>query len=101
MTGESSPSSRSAKIRRRVLVSGEVQGVWFRDSCQVEARRLGVSGTVRNLADGRVEAVIEGFPDDVNELANWCQHGPTRARVTEIRVTNEPAEGLVGFRITG
>lgn len=84
-------------IRRRVLVSGLVQGVWFRDSCQREARRVGVHGWVRNRSDGRVEAVFEGAADDVLTMANWMQHGPPRADVTAIDITEEPPEGELGF----
>lgn len=86
-------------IRRRVLVSGVVQGVWFRDSCREQARRLGVHGHARNLADGRVEAVFEGAPDAVNELCNWCGSGPPRARVTGVEIIDETPEGEHGFRI--
>jgi acylphosphatase len=82
-----------------VIVCGRVQGVWFRDSCRSEARRLHVSGWAKNRADGRVEAVFEGEPDAVNEMANWCQHGPPHAIVASIEVTDEPAEGESGFRI--
>jgi acylphosphatase len=87
-------------IRRRVLVSGRVQGVWFRDSCRREARRHGVAGWVRNCEDGRVEAVFEGDPDAVNTLVNWAQHGPPRARVTGIDVSDEEPAGETGFRVT-
>ena len=76
-----------------------MQGVWFRDSCRSEARRLHVSGWAKNRFDGRVEAVFEGEPDAVNEMANWCQHGPPHAAVTSIEVIDEPAEGESGFRI--
>lgn len=89
----------AARIRRRVLISGKVQGVWFRDSCQTEARRLGVAGWVRNLADGRVEASVEGPPDDVLALVNWCADGPPRATVTHVEVLDEAPTGAVGFRV--
>lgn len=88
-------------IRRHVWVAGRVQGVWFRDACQREARRLGVAGWVRNLRDGRVEVAIEGAPDAVNALANWCQHGPPRAEVAAITIEDEPPEGLTGFAVVG
>lgn len=84
-------------IRRRVLVSGRVQGVWFRDTCQREARRHGVAGWVRNRLDGRVEAVFEGPPDAVLTLVNWSQHGPPRAEVTGIEVEDEDPRGDAGF----
>jgi acylphosphatase len=87
-------------IRRRVLVSGRVQGVWFRDSCRREAIRHGVTGWVRNRRDGRVEAVFEGAADDVLTMANWMQHGPDRAIVEHIEVIEEPPEGELGFRIS-
>jgi acylphosphatase len=85
-------------IRRRVLVRGRVQGVWFRDSCQREARRLGVHGWVRNLFDGRVEAVFEGDPDAVLTMVNWTQIGPPRAEVVGIEIIDEDPEGITGFR---
>lgn len=84
-------------IRRRVTVSGLVQGVWFRDSCRQEARRVGVAGWVTNREDGRVEAVFEGEPDDVLTMANWMQHGPPRAHVVSIEIDEEPPAGATGF----
>ena len=81
-----------ATIRRHVWVSGRVQGVFFRDTCRDEARRLGVHGWARNLADGRVELVFEGDPDAVLTMCNWSQHGPPRAQVTHIEITEEPPE---------
>jgi acylphosphatase len=89
----------AAVIRRRVLVSGRVQGVWFRDSCRREAVRHGVAGWVRNCEDGRVEAVFEGGPDDVNTMVNWMQAGPPRARVAGIDVIDEEPTGESGFRV--
>jgi acylphosphatase len=86
-------------VRRRVLVSGRVQGVWFRDTCCERARRFGVAGWVRNLADGRVEGVFEGRAAAVDRLVAWCHDGPSHARVDAVEVRTEPAEGLAGFRI--
>ena len=88
-------------IRRRVVVSGRVQGVWFRDSCREQAQRLGVAGWVRNREDGAVEAVFEGSATLVAAMVEWCKHGPPRAVVTGTKVTNEDPEGLTTFRITG
>jgi len=85
--------------RRHVIVSGRVQGVWFRDSMRREAERLGLSGWVRNLPDGSVEAAFEGQPDAVENLTEWCHHGPPGARVTSVTPRDEPPEGLTGFRI--
>jgi acylphosphatase len=78
-----------------------VQGVWFRDSCQREADRLGVRGWVRNLDDGRVEAVFEGPSDRVEAMVAWAHQGPPRASVTSVDVTEEPFADEVGFRVSG
>jgi acylphosphatase len=85
--------------RRHVIVSGRVQGVWFRDSMRREAERLALAGWVRNLPDGRVEAVFEGPADAVEHLTDWCRHGPPGACVTSVVPREEPPEGLTGFRI--
>ena len=86
-------------IRRRVLVAGHVQGVFFRDTCRREALAAGVSGWVRNLPDGRVEAIFEGQPDAVEQLVSWARHGPRRAYVVDVEVTEEPPEGVTGFTV--
>jgi acylphosphatase len=86
-------------IRRRVLVSGQVQGVGFRDGCRREAERHGVAGWVRNTLGGQVEAVFEGDPDAVNALVNWAQRGPRSARVTGVDVQDEAPQGEIGFRV--
>ena len=86
-------------VRYRVLISGRVQGVFFRDSCRRMAREHGVSGWVRNLPDGRVEAVFEGRPEDVGRLVEWARHGPSRAVVAGVAVQAEPPEGLSTFLI--
>jgi acylphosphatase len=86
-------------VRKRVLVSGLVQGVFFRDSCRRIACRHGVRGWVRNLPDGRVEAVFEGDADGVERLLTWARTGPTGARVEGVEIHDEPAEGLGVFQI--
>ena len=86
-------------IRRRVLVDGRVQGVFFRDTCRHEATRAGLDGWVRNLADGRVEAVFEGEADAVQRLVDWCRVGPPRATVTGVEVHVEELHGEHGFRV--
>jgi len=86
-------------VRRRVRVSGRVQGVWFRDSCRREAERHGVAGWVRNRADGDVEAVFEGPPEAVDALIGWCHLGPPRAVVSAVAVAEEEPVGEDGFRI--
>jgi acylphosphatase len=86
-------------VRRRVVVSGRVQGVWFRESCRREADARRVSGWVRNRPDGKVEAVFEGAADDVEALVGWCSIGPIRARVVRVEVIEELAAGESGFAV--
>ena len=88
-------------VRFRVLVSGQVQWVYFRDTCQRLARRHNVAGWVRNLPDGRVEAVFEGAAEDVGQLVDWAYHGPSGAVVSAVEVAAEQPEGLAAFRLTG
>lgn len=89
----------SARIARRVVVSGQVQGVFFRDSTRREANRLGVGGWVRNRRDGTVEAVLEGAPDAVAELVLWCREGPRGARVEDLEVSEAEPEGRMAFAV--
>ncbi len=91
--------SEEQRVRRHVIVSGRVQGVFFRDSSQREARRLGVDGWVRNVDDGTVEAVFEGAPSAVEAMLAFCRRGPERARVDRVDVDDQPFEGLAGFEI--
>jgi acylphosphatase len=86
-------------IRRRVIVSGQVQGVFFRDTCQRLARDAGVSGWVRNRADGTVEAVFEGPADRVERLIAWCHRGPRDAVVERVDVIEESPQRLSGFAV--
>ena len=86
-------------VRFRVLISGRVQGVFFRDTCRRLAVEHGVAGWVRNLPDGRVEAVFEGLADDVHRLVDWAHHGPRLAVVEAVAVQPEPPEGLGTFLI--
>ena len=86
-------------VRRRVVVAGRVQGVWFRESCRREAQAAGVGGWVRNRNDGRVEAVFEGESAAVLAMVTWCRIGPPRAEVTAFEVTDEDPTGEVGFRV--
>ena len=89
----------SEPVRRRVVVRGQVQGVFFRDSTRREAARRGVSGWVCNRADGAVEAVFEGSSSDVDELVRFAFSGPRGADVADVEVTEEPPEGLSGFEV--
>ena len=85
--------------RRRLVVHGMVQGVGYRWSLSREAGRLGVSGWVRNRADGTVEAVLEGPDEAVDALEAWCRTGPGGAGVSGVDVMTEAPEGLTGFTI--
>jgi acylphosphatase len=98
--GKDSESRATNLERVRVIVSGRVQGVFFRDGARRRARELGVSGWVTNLPDGRVEGLFEGSPDAVREMARWCETGPPTASVGEVSVEQEPATGdLQGFEV--
>lgn len=79
--------------RAHVIISGRVQGVFFRAETQRTAERLGVKGWVRNLPDGTVEAVFEGAADDVRKAVEWCHSGPRMAKVKDARVTWEKNRG--------
>ena len=98
--GSAGRSVGAVVVRRRVLVSGRVQGVWFRESCKEQAQAAGVSGSVRNRRDGQVEAVFEGDADAVLAMVTWCRIGPSRAVVTGVDVTDEEPTGETGFRIS-
>ena len=86
-------------IRKRVVVSGHVQGVFFRDSTRREATRRGVAGWVRNRGDGAVEAVFEGAPAEVQALVEFCSSGPRGAYVDAVTASDEEPEGLTGFAV--
>jgi acylphosphatase len=86
-------------IRRRVVAHGRVQGVFFRDSTQREARSAGVSGWVTNRSDGAVEAVFEGDEDAVARMVEFVRRGPGHADVEDIEVHDEEPEGLEGFSV--
>jgi acylphosphatase len=87
------------RTRVHVFVSGRVQGVWFRESCGEQARAAGVGGWIRNLSDGRVEAVFEGPGAAVERVVAWCHDGPSRARVDRVEVADEAPVGEAGFRV--
>lgn len=86
-------------VRYRVLISGRVQGVFFRDTCRRLAVEHDVAGWVRNLPDGRVEAVFEGRAECVDRLVDWARRGPRLAVVDHVTVEAEPPEGLAAFLI--
>lgn len=85
--------------RAHVFVSGTVQGVYFRATTRDEAVQRDVAGWVRNLEDGRVEAVFEGEEKAVAEMVAFCHDGPEQAWVEDVSVSWEEAEGIDGFRI--
>ena len=86
-------------IRRRVVVAGRVQGVFFRDSCQRLATQQGVSGWIANRDDGTVEAAFEGDPAAVQALVDWCRNGPPSARVSSIEVFDEEPQNERDFHV--
>ena len=86
--------------RAHVLISGRVQGVWFRASTRDKAKELGIKGWVRNTPDGKVEAVFEGSREKVEEIIKWCHKGPVLARVTNVEVKWEkPKNEFEDFKI--
>ena len=86
--------------RARVRVSGQVQGVFFRDSTRQKAEELGLAGWVRNMPDGQVEALFEGPSDKVEEIVRWCKEGPQRASVENVDTDFESVGGdLEGFEV--
>jgi acylphosphatase len=86
-------------VRAHAFISGQVQGVGYRASVCDTATLLKLNGWVRNLKDGRVEAVFEGSTNQVKEMIRWCNHGPPTAIVSEVSVEFEPLEGLRGFQV--
>ncbi len=90
-----------SKTRAHVFVEGRVQGVFFRAETQKQARRCSLTGWVRNLYDGRVEAVFEGEEAEVARMLTWCHEGPPYARVEGVEVSTEPATGeFDSFEVT-
>ena len=81
------------KIRAHIVVSGRVQGIFFRAETQEKAQQLGVTGWVKNLSDGRVEAVFEGNKAQVEEMVNWAKSGPPGAIVNHLDLTWEEYQG--------
>jgi acylphosphatase len=86
-------------IRRHVVVKGDVQGVFFRDSTRDRAQSRGVAGWVTNRPDGSVEAVFEGDEDAVESMLRFVREGPRRAEVGDVEVSEEEPEGLQGFEV--
>jgi acylphosphatase len=87
-------------VRKRIIVHGRVQGVFFRDTTRRTAESRGVSGWVRNNPDGSVEAAFEGAEESVDAMVRFAREGPRGAMVERVDVRDEEPEGLTGFRIT-
>jgi acylphosphatase len=87
------------KVRKRVVVHGDVQGVFFRDTTRRQAGSRGVAGWVRNCPDGTVEAVFEGEPDAVESMVRFTRDGPRGADVNRVDERDEEPEGLSGFEV--
>jgi acylphosphatase len=79
--------------RASLRIRGKVQGVFYRESARTEALRLGLTGQVRNLSDGSVEAIVEGAPESIEAFVTWCHRGPVQARVTDVERADEQARG--------
>jgi acylphosphatase len=89
----------AGSMRKRLIVHGDVQGVFFRDTARRRAAALGVAGWIRNCPDGTVEAVVEGDGAAVAAMASFCAEGPDGARVDRVDERQEPSEGLQGFEV--
>ena len=81
------------KKRIHLLISGRVQGIFFRSQAKEKARELGLTGWICNLADGRVEAVIEGNKEKVEEITDWARSGPVLAKIEKIKMKEEEYQG--------
>ena len=88
-------------IRAELVITGRVQGVFYRGSAQDEGERLGLTGEIANLPDGSVHALVEGPKDKVEQFIAWCRRGPPSAKVEEVKVSwGEPRGDFRGFRVT-
>jgi acylphosphatase len=89
----------SDRVRKRVVVHGQVQGVFFRDTTRREAKQRGVAGWVTNRPDGAVEAVFEGDPEAVERMIEFSRRGTRGAQVEHVDVSDEEPDGLSGFSV--
>lgn len=85
--------------RVHVLISGQVQGVFFRSFTQAKAQELGLAGWVKNLDNGQVEAVFEGEPEKVEKMINWCYKGPPASQVKKVETSEEMPEKMTEFEV--
>ena len=86
-------------VCKRIIIRGEVQGVYFRAATKEKAEELGVEGEVRKLPDGSVEVLVSGAEEKVAALIRWCHDGPPRAEVKEVSVSDLPFTRFEGFRV--
>jgi acylphosphatase len=93
------PDAAQVKISKHYWVSGKVQGVWFRMATQKQAQQLGVTGWVKNLADGRVEVLASGDAVSLNTLTQWLHEGPELAQVTEVLMEDTPLQLFDRFAV--
>jgi acylphosphatase len=91
--------SPTSQVRAHVFISGKVQGVGYRASAWDMAALLHINGWIRNLRDGRVEAIFEGSSSPIEEMIRWCHQGPPVAQVSQVVVEYESAEGIKGFEV--
>jgi acylphosphatase len=82
-----------------LMISGKVQGVFYRASAKEKALELGLSGWIKNTPDGNVEATVSGTDEAVQQFVQWCWQGPPRAVVSNVSVTPKPDSGLSGFKV--
>jgi acylphosphatase len=88
------------KSRVHVVISGRVQGVWFRASTRDKAQQLGLTGWVKNTSEGNVEAVFEGEEKLINEMLDWCHHGPPLSEVKNVEIKKQhPSNDFDDFSI--
>ncbi|MGB7639030.1 MAG: acylphosphatase [Nitrososphaeraceae archaeon] len=92
-SASASPYKNNKKIRAHLFISGKVQGVYFRQNTRIVASRHKVTGSVRNLKDGRVEVILEGNETDVGEVIEWCHAGPTKAIVDDVDIKYQKHTG--------
>jgi len=82
-----------------IIVSGKVQGVFYRQNTKEKATALGIQGTVENLDDGSVSIIASGTREQLQQLIQWCHQGPSKAKVDQVTVTEIPVQAFNGFRI--
>lgn len=91
--------SISKMKRAHILLSGRVQGVWFRANTKEKAEQLDLKGWVRNLSNGRVEIVFEGKKEVIEKAIEWCHHGPSFAKVKKVEIKWKEPEGYEDFKV--